>query len=33
MKIKTARRPPARRAVKVKARRAKQRVGVQRGRR
>lgn len=32
MKIKTARRPPSRRAIKVKARRAKRRVGVQRAR-
>ncbi len=33
MKLKTARRPPSRKAVKVKARRAKHRVGMQRGRR
>ena len=32
MKLKTARRPPSRKAIKVKARRAKRRVGVQRGR-
>jgi ribosome-associated translation inhibitor RaiA len=33
MKIKTARRPPSRRAVKAKARRAKHRLGMQGGRR
>jgi hypothetical protein len=33
MKLETARRPPSRKAVKVKARRAKRRLGVQRGRR
>jgi ribosome-associated translation inhibitor RaiA len=33
MKLKTARKPPARKAVKTKARRAKRRLGVQRARR